>query len=211
MVDGNITSCITVDTTSVCHKRIRNWNTTSNRSTSVDFLHHVIFTGDWPVQFSLVYIVFVWNEASLTGTTVSAVDHWGAFLSIIKTTTNINWTGFICNFVLRHPLVGVNGITAVATKRRWAADEHLRSYVNIGPCSISHDFYSVWERGSGGVSPAGTTILGNMLVANVCEVVCSIYVAPLPVSGQSNSSYRSSELEHHVLISWCTAWLVSVN
>ena len=61
------------------------------------------------------------------------------------------------------------------------------------------------------MSPAGTTILGNMLVANVCEVVCAIYVAPLPVSGQSNSSDRSAKLEHHVLISWCTAWLVSVN
>jgi hypothetical protein len=66
----------------------------------------------------------------------------------------------------------------MATIVTGAGDEHLRSDVDIGPSSLSRDLDSVGEGGGGGVGPAGSAVLRNVLVPQIGEVIDTVDVVP---------------------------------
>ena len=52
-----------------------------------------------------------------------------------------------------------------------AGEEWLRGNVDIGEGRISGDFDAIGEDGRGGVRPGRTTVLGDVLVVDVGQVV----------------------------------------
>jgi len=70
-----VASLVFVNTSSVLFERVGYCDSTSDRSTLVDLLHHVSLSLDVTVFFSAVDLVLIRNEASLAGVAVSAVLH----------------------------------------------------------------------------------------------------------------------------------------
>lgn len=85
-----VTGFVFKDTRGVVLKSIRDGDTTSNRSTLVDLLHHSLLTRDLSVLVDLVSVVLVRNEASLTGHAVLALEHGAALNTIIVTTSSVD-------------------------------------------------------------------------------------------------------------------------
>jgi len=59
-----------------------------------------------------------------------------------------------------------------------AGDKNLRSNVDVWPSCLSSDLDSIGKRRCGGMSPARSTILWDMLVSHVGKVIGSINVVP---------------------------------
>lgn len=110
-----VTSGIFEDTRGVVLKSIGDGDTTCNRSTLVDLLHHGLLTRDLSVLVNLVSVVLIRDEASLTGHAVLALEHGAALNTIIVTTSSIDGTSFVCNVIVMHPLEGIISLTTVAT------------------------------------------------------------------------------------------------
>jgi hypothetical protein len=193
--DIKITSFVTEDTTSVVFESLGDGNTASDGAALVNFLHHGFLTSDGSELLSLVDVVGVGNEASLTGVAVSAVSHGGADTTVVEATTCVHRAGLVGDFVLGHPLECKDSITTVAAKRVvLAGNQNLGSDVDIGPCSISGDLDSVTEGGSGSVGPAGTAVLGDVLVADVGEEVGTVNIVPDPLFGELGSGESGLDL-----------------
>ena len=141
-----VTSLVTVNTASVVLKSLRNGDTTGNRTSLVDFLHHVLLTGDMTELINSVDEILVWDEACLTWVAVTADVHRRANLSIVETTSAVDGASLISNFVLRHPLESVVGLTTVASLVGCLTrDDNLRGDVDIGPGSLSSDLNTIRE------------------------------------------------------------------
>jgi len=183
--NGLITRVVTVDTTGVVLERFGHGDTASDGATLVDLLHHGFLTGNGTELLSLVDVVGVGNEAGLTGVAVSAVGHGGADTTVVEATSSVDGAGLVRDLVVGHPLVGEDGITTVTSEGVvLTVDKNLGSDVDVGPGGVSGDLDSVTEGGSGSVSPAGTTVLGDVLVTDVGEEVSSVDVVPDPLLGK---------------------------
>jgi hypothetical protein len=171
-----VTSSITVDTiTAESLERVRNGNTTGDRSTSSNFLHHVVFSFNVSILISWVDLVFIRNKASFTRVAVSAVLHSWAFLSIVKATSLVNRASSIRHFVLSHPFESSEVVSTMASHHLVIArDQNLRRDVDIGPGCFTGDFDSIRENGSGSMSPARSTVLRNVLVKDISQKVSSV-------------------------------------
>lgn len=64
---------------------------------------------------------------------------------------------------------------------------HLRGDVYVRPGSLSRNLYSVRDGRGGSMSPARPTVLRNVLVSQVCEIVYSVDVVPDKVLWEINS------------------------
>ena len=150
-----VTSVITEDATIIGLKSLRDGDTTSERTSLVDFLHHVLFASDLTILFNAVGVVLGRNVAGLTWVAVTAHSHSGAAETVVVTTGLIGGAGLIGDVVLVDPLEGVEGITTVATIiRSLTGDEDLRGDVDLGPGTISSDLDSITEGGGGSLGPA---------------------------------------------------------
>jgi hypothetical protein len=139
-----VTSLVAENAASVVLKSLRNGNTASNRSSLVDFLHHVLLTGDVTELINSVDEILVGDEASLTWVAVTADVHGGANLSVVETTSAVDGASLISDFVLGHPLEGVVSLTTVASLvGSLTRDDDLRGDVHIGPGGLSSDLYAI--------------------------------------------------------------------
>ena len=182
-----IASSVLIDTTSVFFKRIWDSYTTSNRSTLVDFLHHGLFSRNFAEFLDFVGVVFIWNKAVWAWLTVLANINGSTFNTIVMTSSLIDRTGLISNFIFVHKFERRDSFTTVATiiiHRAW--NDNLRGDVDIGPLSFSGNLYSVRYGWGGSLSPAWTAILGNMLVFQICEVIDIVNIVPNPVVWKSS-------------------------
>jgi hypothetical protein len=139
-----VTSLVAENAASVVLKSLRNGNTASNRSSLVDFLHHVLLTGDVTELINSVDEILVGDEACLTWVAVTADVHGGANLSVVETTSAVDGASLISDFVLGHPLEGVVSLTTVASLvGSLTRDDDLRGDVHIGPGGLSSDLYAI--------------------------------------------------------------------
>ena len=146
MDDVDVTGGVTENATSVLFESVWDGNTAGNRSSLVDFLHHVLLTGDMTELINSVDEILVWDEACLTWVAVTADVHRRANLSIVETTSAVDGASLISNFVLRHPLESVVGLTTVASLVGCLTrDDNLRGDVDIGPGSLSSDLNTIRE------------------------------------------------------------------
>jgi len=180
-----ITSQILVDSTGVVLKGIGDGDVASNGSSGVDFSHHSGLTLNVAPGLDVVLVVLGGDVASFTGFAITAETHGGAAETVVKTTALVNSASLVGDVVLVNPLVGVVGGTTVASHVVvFAGDEDLGSDLDIGPRSLSGDLDTIGEGGGGGESPAGTTVLGQVLVSCVGEVVNSLNATPVPGDGE---------------------------
>jgi hypothetical protein len=61
----------------------------------------------------------------------------------------------------------------------FTGNQNLGSDVNVGPGSLAVNFDSVWKCWGRGLSPAGATVLGDVLVLDVGQVVDTVHVTPV--------------------------------
>lgn len=183
VVDVMWSSLIMEYSSCVVHQLLSCVNTTCNWASLVDFLLNGLSSVK-PSKF--VYLVFwisVWDIAVFVWVTVSALHHGWASVSVIISSCRIDRASFVCDSVLVHPLVGHLWPSTVATHaERVTRYKNLGTDVNIWPGCVSRDFDSVWQSRSGSVCPAWTTVLWNVLVSNICQVVSPIDVVPSIVS-----------------------------
>jgi hypothetical protein len=116
-------------------------------------------------------------------------------LTIVVASSHVDGASLIGNFISGHPLESSESITTVATEiGELARDENLRGDVNIGPGSLAHDLYSIRHGRGCGMSPAGTTVLRNVLVSHVGQVVHTVDIVPDVLLRKLNSLERSRYL-----------------
>jgi hypothetical protein len=139
-----VTRLVAVNAASVVLKSLRNGNTAGNGTSLVDFLHHVLLTGDVTEFINSVDEILVWDEACLTWVAVTADVHGRANLTVVETTSAVDGASLISDFVLGHPLEGVVSLTTVASLvGSLTRDDDLRGDVHIGPGGLSSDLYAI--------------------------------------------------------------------
>lgn len=93
-------------------------------------------------------------------------------------------------------LVNRGWVSAVAGSTGVAVDHHLRGQDHRGEGSVPHDVDSIGQAAGGPVSPAGSAVLGNVLVPGVRDVVDAIHVSPVESLGQVGIGLRNWALDH---------------
>jgi len=184
VIDFGLVSSINENTTSVVEKRASS-NTADDGASLHDFAHHSFFTFNGAVFINTVDVVAIGNGAFFTGRAVSALDVISTCDTVVPTLSLIVGAGFVSDVVLMNVFISSGGITTVATLiGLFAGEEDLGSDVDIGPDSLSHDLDTIRHGGGGSEGPAGTTVLGNMLVSGNGEVVGTVDVVPGEVGGE---------------------------
>ena len=134
---------------------------------------------------NLVSGIFTWDETSLIWFAVTADVHGWAPNSVSPTTSPVNAACFISDVVLVHILVGFQGRTSkTALVFLFTRNDNLGGEINIWPSSFASDLNPIWECRCRRMSPAWTTVLRNVLVTHVCQIVPLIDVTPVPVFWQ---------------------------
>ena len=183
--DVEVASVITVDATSVFLEGVGDGNTASNGTSLVDLLHHSLLARDHAVLLNTVHKVLVGDEAGLARVAVAAHVHGGADLTVVETTGTIDGASLISDLVVGHPGEGVVGLTTVATQvSRLARDDDLWGDVDVGPGCLTGDLYTIGDGRGGGMGPAGSAVLWDVLVADVGDHVDTVDVVPEPLGGQ---------------------------
>jgi hypothetical protein len=107
-------------------------------------LHHVVLTAHEVVLVNTVNAVLVRDEAGLARVAVAAHVHGRALLTVVMAASLVNRTGLVSDFVLCHPLEGVDMQSSVAAKVfHLAGYEGLRRDVDVGPGGFASDLDSV--------------------------------------------------------------------
>ena len=73
-----------------------------------------------------------------------------------------------------------------------ARDDDLGGDVDIGPGSLTGELDAIGKSRGGGVGPAGTAVLGNVLVADVGEIAGAVHVVPQDLLGEVSHGLEGS-------------------
>jgi len=149
----------------------------------VDFVDHIGFALNVTEFSELVNGISGGNDALATGVAVLALDHGITANSGIPTLSLVVRAGFVGNGVVEDVFHGNSGVTTVASFvfTLVARQQDLRSQFKIGPLSLSGDLDSVSNGRGGGESPAGSAVLGNVLVSDKGQIVDTIDITPEPL------------------------------
>jgi len=115
MNEINISSCVIENSTGVVFQSIWNSNTTGDRASLVDFLHHGFFSFDMAIFIRLIDFVIISNEASFSRRTVLADSHVRTFLSVVMSSSSVDGTSLIGNFVFGHPFKSIKSFSSVTS------------------------------------------------------------------------------------------------
>jgi hypothetical protein len=174
-----------VDDTAGIVKKTSGIKSADNGTSLVDFVDHIGFALDVTELSELVDRISGGNNALATGVAVLALDHSITTNSSIPTLGLVVRAGFVGNAVVEDVFHGNSGVTTVASFvfTLVARQQDLRSQFKIGPLGLSGDLDSVSNGRGGGESPAGTAVLGNVLVSNESQIVDTVDIAPEPLVG----------------------------
>jgi hypothetical protein len=137
-------SLIVEDTTIVVIKGLVGSDLTSEGTTLVKFVLNSRFASDVAVLLNVVFVVLLGDDASFTGSAVSAVRHSRATNTVVPASTLVDGASLIGDVVVEHPFVGVGCITTVAAVVfLLAGDDELNGQVNVWPLSITGDLDSI--------------------------------------------------------------------
>ena len=134
---------------------------------------------------NLVCCVFTRNKAGFIWFAVFAKAHWSAFLTIGPASSLVNRASFICNIILLDVLVGSQcWTTKAALVFLFTWNKNLRSQIDVWPSSLASNFNSIWQSWCWSMGPTWATILRQVLVSHVCQVVFSVNWTPIPTLWQ---------------------------
>ena len=160
-------------------KIIRNRDSAGDRSTSVNLLHHVLFSLHATVLLDVVLGVVLDGMARISATAVTANVEVSA-LVVIGSVTHATLLG---NSHGLHHLVGREHVSSVATLSIISAvDNDLRRELLSRPGSLGHETKTVRNGRGSGESPAGSAVLGNVLVLGDGDVGDTVNVTTRELS-----------------------------
>jgi hypothetical protein len=196
VIESISTSCIIDNTTSVVEEA-SSVNTADNGTSLVDFVDHSLFTINVTEFGNGVNGISGRNGALVSRPAVLALNHIIATDSSVPALSLVVRATFVGNSVVVDIFKGKSRVTTVAALvfALRAGQKNLRSQFEIGPLSLSGDLNSVSKSRGGGKGPAGTAVLGNMLVSHKSEVVDTVSVIPKPLIGSlaGSKSLEGSE------------------
>jgi hypothetical protein len=111
-----VSSGVLVDTSGIAFQRIGNCNTAGNRTSLVNFLHHVLLSRDLAKLVNVIDSVLVRDEAWATArlAVLTNVDR-STLDSIVMTSSLVNRASLVSDIALMHVLISTKGFTTMAT------------------------------------------------------------------------------------------------
>lgn len=132
------------------------------------------------ILINWVSIVFWRYVAGLTGFTIATERHCAATDSVVPASCLVNWTSFISDIIFMNPLVCVVSVPAMATiVFLFTRNQNLRSDVDVWPGSSAVNFDSIGECWRRSLGPTRATVLWNVLVFNIGQIIDTVNVAPV--------------------------------
>jgi hypothetical protein len=196
VIEGISTSCVIDNTTSVVEET-SSVNTADNGTSLVDFVNHSLFTINVTEFGNGVNGISGRNGALVSRPAVLALDHIIATDTGIPALSLVVRATFVGNSVVVDIFKGKSRVTTVAALvfALRAGQKNLRSQFEIGPLSLSGNLNSVSKSRGGGKGPAGTAVLGDMLVSHESEIVDTVGIVPKPLIGSlaGSKSLEGSE------------------
>ena len=166
MSNLHFTSSIFENTTCITMKFGCSRNTTSNRSSLVDFLHHIFFSFDSAVLIYSINIVRVRNEAISMRVTISADVDRSALHAIVMSSRSVDRASLISDHVFMYVFEGAHWFTSIASFIIcWTRDKNLWREVDVWPRSFTRDLNSIRESWGCRMCPTWATILRYVLVS----------------------------------------------
>jgi len=181
VIKFNSAGLIFKNPTCVVDERCSNGNSTSDRSSLNDLVHHGLFSLNNAVFINSINFGFGLRPASFIGQAVLALDLSRTTNSIIMTKSLVRWTSFISDIVFMNPSIGISSITSTASfhlRISIARKENLRGYDDVRPLSFPLNLNSITEGRGSGKCPAWSTIYWNMLITLDGQVVDTINISP---------------------------------
>jgi len=174
-----VVSFVDEDSTSVSVKSLGHCDSTGDRSAVVDLSHHMFFAVDMSVFLNIVNWILIRYKAILMRCAVLAVHNRRAFDSVIVAFTLVGGAGLVSDPVVVNPLESIEGVASMApVVVHITRKQNLRSDVDFRPCSFPGYLNSVGEGGGSSLGPAGSAVLGHVLLSDGRQIVNSFYVVP---------------------------------
>jgi hypothetical protein len=149
-------------------------------------LLHVFFSLNSGELVDSVNLVVVGDETSFTRVAISGDLHGRTLGSVVVTTGHVNGSLSIGDLVGAHPFESLESFSSVATTGviiKITRDKNLRGDVNIGPGCFTGDLDTIGKSRGGGLSPARSAVLRDVLVPDVGKVVFTIDIVPKNLVG----------------------------
>lgn len=180
---------IIVHSTPVFMQRCRDCNGASDGATGRNLRHHVPFSIDLAVLRNKPERWVFHGETTRRGAIAANVLQ-GALLPIpagLVALASLIRDAMLCNIVIRRDLAAtVATMAGSAAVRRTCdtMDENLRGQLHEGRATASHEVNAVRERARGGVGPARSAEVGNVLISVDRGKRPAGYVTYVPRGGQ---------------------------
>lgn len=169
-----VVGLVSEDAALIGNQLLGHTDATGNRSVFKDLSFHCLLllfrtvTKDGSVLFDFVLEKVGRLSAFLVESPTSFANLGaGARHAIGLVFSSVDRARLVGDVVLSHPLVGFSCIASVATRIRTTRDKDLWSNVNVWPSSISGNLDSIREGRGHCVSPARSTILGQVLISQL--------------------------------------------
>ena len=144
MIFLNSASSVNKDATSVVSKGFSNGNCTSNRSSLIDLVNHILLSCNQSEFFNSVDLCSFLSPASSVGKTVSALNISTASNSVIMAKSLIGGAGLISDIIMVDPFISVFSVTSIASIiRGFTRNEDLWGEIDVWPLCISSDFNTI--------------------------------------------------------------------
>lgn len=178
----DLASCVVLDVFgvfSLAHEGVC-VHSAHDRPVLLDLVHHGFNSADGPPVLHRENVVRGGNAAAGVREAVEAFELRGAGASVVQTECLLVGAVFFSEAVVLD-LLQQGGLvsTRTAVVVSDAGDDHLRRQVDYGEGRIARDVDAVGECGRGRHCPAGTALLGDVLVAHERGVVGAVHVAPV--------------------------------
>jgi len=162
----DIACCVMVDSARIVLKSVWNSNTTCNRASLINFLHHFGFSCYFAVLISMEDLIRIWSVAfHCIRITSFTLDITWAFRAIIMSSCSVNGASLIRCLICMHPFVSIKSFTSVASIVPTAGDKHLRSNVNVRPSCTSCNLDSIRHGWCSCMCPTWTAVRWYVLIS----------------------------------------------
>ena len=189
-----VSSGIPVNTSFVLEEIVRNSNSTSNRTTSINLLHHRLFTRHRTILIHIVLSVVLHSMARGIMTTITADIEVSTFII----GSSVTHTSFRGNTILLHIVECLKRMTTMATSSRVdTVYKNLRRELLGRPGSLSHQTKTIRNSRGRGKCPARSAILRNMLVLGHRDIRNTIKVTTRFRKNKALLTDRNSLVTRH--------------
>jgi len=182
---------LSVDATHVSFKLISSLDTAANRAISSQIWLHLISTDNWVVLIDVVLsvgycVAILYSTFTLRRWWWVAIStHVYISVSSLQIVCCVLHAGAVGNTVIESILVNFGRVTTVTAATSISINYSLSIDTDRGGVlKVIHDVESISKSASSSLSPAWSTVLGNVLVLVPWHVVATIDASPIDLVGK---------------------------